>query len=114
MTTPSADPYAARRSRTCPVSSAALAGLSPARISVAVGGARSYSSTSATSRPTSIGSPPRPRPPPPAPPAAATEHRLVRLRELDAAEPRAAQQRADPAGVGEREGSRRPGLLAEA
>src|SRR6202035_681106 len=45
---------------------------------------------------------------------AANEHRLIRLRELDAAEPRAAQQRADPAGVSEREGSRRPGLLAEA
>jgi hypothetical protein len=41
MTTPSGDAYATRRSRTCPVSSAACAGLSPAWISVAVGEARS-------------------------------------------------------------------------
>jgi hypothetical protein len=37
MVTPPGDAYATRRSRTCPVSSAACAGLSPARISVAVG-----------------------------------------------------------------------------
>jgi hypothetical protein len=45
---------------------------------------------------------------------AADEHRLVCLRELDAAEPRAGQQRAHPAGVGEGEGSIRLGHLARA
>jgi len=45
---------------------------------------------------------------------AANEHRLARLREFDAAEPRAAQQRAHPAGVGQGESSTRPGHLAEA
>jgi hypothetical protein len=44
----------------------------------------------------------------------ADEHRLVRLRELDAAEPRIAQQGAHPAGVGEGESSTRPRRLAEA
>jgi hypothetical protein len=56
MVTPSGEAYATRLSRTCLVSSAACAGLSPIRISVAVGEARSYSSTSSTSRPISIGS----------------------------------------------------------
>src|ERR1039457_4661550 len=45
---------------------------------------------------------------------AADEHRLVRLRELDAAEPRTAQQRACPAGAGQGEGSIRPRHLAVA
>lgn len=45
---------------------------------------------------------------------AADEHRLVHLFALDAAEPRAAQQRAHAAAAGKRESSRRPGLLAEA
>src|ERR1700734_2488713 len=45
---------------------------------------------------------------------AADEHRLVHRRELDAAEPRTAQQRAHPAGVGEGEGSIGPGHLAAA
>lgn len=44
----------------------------------------------------------------------ADEHRLVRLRELDAAEPRAAQQRTHPTGVGQGERSTRPRHLAEA
>ncbi len=46
--------------------------------------------------------------------AAADEHRLVRLHELDDAEPRTAQQRACPAGAGEGESSIRPGHLAAA
>ena len=45
---------------------------------------------------------------------AADEHRLVRLRELDAAEPRAAQQRACPAGAGQGESRIRPRPLAQA
>src|ERR1700722_6573436 len=45
---------------------------------------------------------------------AADEHRLVCPGEVDASEPRAAQQRGHPAGVGKGESSRRPGLLAVA
>ena len=44
----------------------------------------------------------------------ADEHRLVHPREVDAAEPRAGQQRARCARVGEGESSRRPGQLAQA
>src|ERR1700722_15784809 len=56
MVTPPGEAYARKQSRTCLVTSAACAGLSPARTSVAVGEARSYSSTSSTSGPMSIGS----------------------------------------------------------
>ena len=89
MVTPSGVAYGIRRFRTCLVSSAACAGLSPARISVAARGG-----TLVLQHVVYV---------------AADGHRLVRLLALDAAEPRAAQQRAHLAGAGEAKAADGPG-----